>query len=202
MNVRRIIREELEKEFHIFVETENIMKSHTTNSSNYEFEPLEIWVKLEELESIGKKLDSNYSKNISELKVLSTGERFGRLIAEVGYPDGTVVLFYKSSKGTSGKEMGGWFPIPGFLKSPANGLGLKQGWFIKTSGVENRYGIKTFQGTADYLKANEDNLGEIYLSAGGQGLKPGPGRKFPEENKEPGDSLNLSVSDGPHQFPK
>lgn len=43
---------------------------------------------------------------------------------------------------------------------------------------------------------------EIDLSVGGPGLKPGGGRKFPESNPEGGDSLNLSVDDGPHQFPE
>jgi len=44
-------------------------------------------------------------------------------------------------------------------------------------------------------------IDEIDLSVGGPGLKPGGGRKFPEEDSEGGHSLNLSVSDGPHQFP-
>lgn len=43
---------------------------------------------------------------------------------------------------------------------------------------------------------------EIDLSVGGPGLKPGGGRKFPESNPEGGYSLNLSVDDGPHQFPE
>jgi ribosomal protein S18 acetylase RimI-like enzyme len=47
-----------------------------------------------------------------------------------------------------------------------------------------------------------DSLEEIDLSIGhNPGFKPGIGRHFPQE-KEGGDSLNLSVDDGPHQFPK
>jgi len=223
-NIRRIIREELEKVFNskpevclpnsfgfaIFGESgENPVKKmnqlmsegHTTRDSNYEFGPFEIWPKIGELKSIGKKLDSNYSYNIANLQVLSTGERSGRALAEIGYPDGTVVLFYKSSKGTSGKEKGGWFPIPGFLDSDALGIGLKKGWFFKTDGVDDRYGFKTFQGTADYLKANESRLEEIDLSINSSAKsRPGIDRQFPKK-EEGGDSLNISVSDGPHEFP-
>ena len=45
------------------------------------------------------------------------------------------------------------------------------------------------------------DIEEIDLSVGGHGLKPGGGRRFPEQNQPGGDSLNLSVSDGPHKFP-
>jgi len=45
-----------------------------------------------------------------------------------------------------------------------------------------------------------DEIEEIYLSASGHRSKSGAGREFPGEKKG-GDSLNLSVSDGPHQFP-
>jgi len=48
-----------------------------------------------------------------------------------------------------------------------------------------------------------EEVEEIYLSIGhSMGPKPGGGRKFPESNPEGGDSLNLSVDDGPHQFPE
>lgn len=47
-----------------------------------------------------------------------------------------------------------------------------------------------------------DSLEEIDLSIGhNPGFKPGIVRHFPQEKKG-GDSLNLSVDDGPHQFPK
>lgn len=182
---------------------ESIMnEGYTTQKSNYESHPTKIWEKLDELKSIGQKLDSNSSENIANLQVLSTGENAGRALAEIGYPDGTVVLFYKSSKGTSGKNAGEWYPIPGFINKAAPGLGLPNGWLIKTSGVKQRYGSKTFQGTADYLSANEDVMEEIDLSIhSNPGAKPGAGRQFPQE-KEGGYSLNLSVDDGPHEFPK
>jgi len=48
----------------------------------------------------------------------------------------------------------------------------------------------------------EIEVDEIYLSAGGPGLKPGGGRKFPEENPGGGQSLNAWVSDGPNMFPR
>lgn len=204
MEIRKIIREELYRSFNcsIFVKKENIMsEGHVTVDSNYEFPPIKIWEKMDELKSIGNKLDRNYSDNIANLQVLSTGERSGRLLAEIGYPDGTVVLFYKSSQGTSGKEKGGWFPIPGFTNASAPVLRVKSGWFIKTEGVDDRYGVKTFQGTADYLKANEGSIDEIYLSVNNyQGVKPGVGVQFPSE-KEGGSSLNISTKDSSREFP-
>lgn len=159
MDLRRIIREELRKSlnYFIFVKKDKIMsEGHTTVDSNYEFSPIEIWEKIDELKSIGNRLDNNYSDNIANLQVLSTGERSGRLLTEIGYPDGTVVLFYKSLNGTSEKEKGGWFPIPGFTNADSSRFPI--GWFIKVEGVDDRYGVKTFQGTADYLMANENHL--------------------------------------------
>lgn len=44
-------------------------------------------------------------------------------------------------------------------------------------------------------------IGEIDLSIGGHGMKPGVVRKFPEEEVEGGTSLNISYNDGPRQFP-
>ena len=202
MDIRRIIREELKKSSIFAIMNEG----HTTKDSNYDFPPIKVYEKIDKLKSIGSKLDGNFSENIAEFQVLSTGERSGRVLAEVGYPDGTVVLFYRSMKGTGSKTQGEWYPIPGFASESAPVVRIPKGWFIKASGVDDRYGIKTFQGTADYLKANEGNLGkedieEIDMSVGGPGLKPGQPRQFPKE-KEGGHSLNLSVSDGPHQFPK
>ena len=204
MDLRKIIQEELRKSFNysIFAKKDKMMnEGHRTVDSNYEFPPIKIWEKIDELKSIGSRLDNNYSDNIANLQVLSTGERSGRLLAEVGYPDGTVVLFYKSSKGTSGKEKGGWFPIPGFTNASAPVLRVPNGWFIKTEGVDDRYGVKTFQGTADYLKANEDSIDEIYLPVNNYSdSKAGFGDQFPSEKKG-GNSLNISSNDGPRQFP-
>lgn len=193
MDIRKIIREELGK---------TLLEGHKTVDKNYEFDPSQIWPKINELKSLGEKLDSNYSDNIANLQVLSTGERAGRKLAEIGYPTGDVVLFYRSAYGTSGKEQGGWFPIPGFINAAEYRFGVPQGWFIKANGVDDIYGIKTFQGTADYLKANEDSLDEIYMSMNMTSRpKPGAERKFPKEKEDGGTSLNLSVSDGPHEFP-
>lgn len=54
-----------------------------------------------------------------------------------------------------------------------------------------------------FIKENKvDDLDEIDLSIGhNPGAKPGIVRKFPQEKKG-GNSLNLSVDDGPHQFPR
>jgi hypothetical protein len=152
-NLRKIIRQILKE----YVE-------HSTALYNYDFDasPYEVSKKLNDIKNVGKKLDSNFLENIESLEVLSVNEKFGKLICEVGYPDGTVVLFYKSEKGTSGKEMGGWFPIPGFARNSFY-LGQKkypEGWFVKGSleDISSRYGSKVFNYTADYLKANESEI--------------------------------------------
>lgn len=200
MDIRRIIREELKKSC-IFV----IMEGRITNDSNYDFSNGEIWQRLEGLKSTGASLDNNFSENIAGLQVLSTGERSGRKLAEVGYPNGAVVLFYSSMKGTGSKIQGEWYPIAGFAAEDS--MRIPKGWFIKKRGVDNRYGSKTFQGTADYLKANEDNLGkeeieEIDLSVDSKpGAKPGEPRKFPKP-EEGGTGLAMRMNDGPHQFPQ
>jgi len=200
MDIRRIIREELKKSSIFAVMNEG----HTTNDKNYEVNPKEIWEKIDELRKRGASLDSNVSNNIAQLQVLSTGGRSGRKLAEVGYPDGTVILFYSSMKGTGSKTQGTWYPIPGFASAQYGRV--PAGWFLKDHDISKFYHSKVFQGTSDYLSANEDNLGkedieEIDMSVGGPGLKPGIQRHFPQEKKG-GHSLNLSVSDGPHQFPK
>lgn len=179
---------------------EAIEEGHTTNDSNYEIEPNDISDKLVQLRNAGKSLDSNEEKNMEGIQVLSTGERSGRALAEVGYPDGTVVLFYKSSKGTSGKQQGAWYPIPGFLSRQ---LGrYPEGWFIKTSDIMQAYGSRVLMLTSHWLTMQENNLEEIDLSVhGSPRAKPGIVRQFPKE-KEGGQSYNLSVSDGPHEFPK
>jgi len=54
------------------------------------------------------------------------------------------------------------------------------------------------------LSSNIDSkeIEEIDLSIGhSMGPKPGIVRKFPASDTEGGHSLNLSVDDGPHQFP-
>lgn len=51
-------------------------------------------------------------------------------------------------------------------------------------------------------KNSENDLDEIDLSINSKrGARPGINRRFPEENPEGGHSLNLSVDDGPHEFP-
>jgi hypothetical protein len=195
MDIRKIIREELEK-----ICSFTIMEGHTTNDKNYEINPEEIWKKIDELRKKGKSLDSDVSGNLADLQVLSTGSRSGRDLAEIGYPDGTVVLFYKSMKGTGHKTQGDWYPIPGFA---ARQYGrVPAGWFIKDSDINKMYDSQVFQGTKDYLMANDgqQEIEEIDLSIGGHGTKPGVPRRFPQDD-EGGHSLNLSVSDGPHQFP-
>jgi hypothetical protein len=152
-NLRKIIRIILEEEV-----------KHRTVSSNYEFQasPYEVSKKINDIKNIGKYLDSNFLYNIENIQVLSTNEREGKLICEIGYPDGTVVLFYKSEKGTGGKAKGQWFPIPGFTKNAfeKNGQIFPEGWFVKgtLSEVSNKYESRVFSYTADYLLANENDI--------------------------------------------
>lgn len=52
-------------------------------------------------------------------------------------------------------------------------------------------------------KSLESDIQEIDLPVNmSRRAKPGPGRNFPVEKEEGGTSLNISVSDGPHEFPK
>ena len=152
-DLRKIIRQILKE----YVE-------HSTALSNYEFEasPYEVSKRLNDIKNIGKSLDSNFLKNIEGLQVLSVNEREGKLVCEVGYPDGTVVLFYKSEKGTGGKQKGALFPIPGFTKNAFESRGkiFPEGWFVKGTldDVSTKYGSKVFSYTTDYLLANEDNI--------------------------------------------
>ena len=147
--IRKIIRQILK---------ENI--KHSTVISNYKTEGSyeNVYKKLNELREVGKKLDRNFLQNINNIQILSVNENFGKLICEVGYPTGDVVLFYKSQSGTSGKEKGGWFPLPGFIKNSFNKY--PEGWFIKgsLSDVSNRYGSRVFNYTSDYIKANENDI--------------------------------------------
>ena len=64
--------------------------------------------------------------NPSKVKVLQKSNIAGREVIETELENGQKVLFYKSSGqnvGTTGKESGEWFVIPGFAEN---------GWFIKT----------------------------------------------------------------------
>lgn len=197
MDIRKIIREELKKSC-TFV----FMNEHTTKDSNYEFEPDSVWGRIQDLRDKGKSLDSDVSGNLSGLQVLSTGNRAGRDLAEIGYPDGTVVLFYKSKSGTSGKEQGTWYPIPGFTNRPT--MRMPQGWFMKDSDIKKMYGSQVFQGTRDYLLANDGKqaVEEIDLSIGSsQRVKPGISREFPKE-KEAGVTLSQRLDRGPNEFPQ
>jgi hypothetical protein len=152
-NLRKIIRQILKE----YVE-------HSTVLSNYEFyaSPYVVSKMLNDIRNVGKHLDSNFLKNIEGLQVLSINERDGKLVCEIGYPDGTVVLFYKSGRGTSGKQKGSWFPIPGFTRNAFENRGqiFPEGWFVKgsLSEVSNRYGSRVFNYTADYLLANENEI--------------------------------------------
>lgn len=198
MDIRKIIREELKKSS-IFA----LMNEwHSTNDKNYEFEPDSILSRIDDLRKKGKNLDSDVSGNLSGLQVLSTGHRAGRDLVEIGYPDGTVILFYKSMSGTSGKEQETWYPIPGFTNRP--NYRVPQGWFMKDSDIKKMYGSQVFQGTRDYLMANDGNqaIEEIDLSiSSNPGAKPGIPRKFPKE-EEGGTGLAMRMDDGPHQFPE
>ena len=153
MDIRKIVKETVQK----------VMESKLDglNKSNYYFSWKEIYKVLDKIKSTGVSLDLNYSENISNLRVISAGENFGRLLAEVEYPNGTVVLFYKSMAGTSGKNKGTWYPLAGFLFEQTGKY--PKDWFIKDTKIEQMYGSKTFAGTSDYLSANEHSLNEVEL---------------------------------------
>lgn len=67
-----------------------------------------------------------FSFNPAKVRVNERATVAGREILDVTIEDGTRVLFYKSSGanvGTTGKQAGEWFVIPGFAEN---------GWFFKT----------------------------------------------------------------------
>jgi hypothetical protein len=67
-----------------------------------------------------------FAFNPSKVRVNERAVVAGREILDVTLEDGTRVLFYKSSGanvGTTGKQAGEWFVIPGFAEN---------GWFFKT----------------------------------------------------------------------
>ena len=135
---------------------EVVRVKNSTPDADYEVAAADYDNKLTQLKDKGALLDQNVDQNVSGLEVISTGEREGRLITEVKYPDGQTQLFYKSSEGTTGKVQGEWYPIAGFINERAGRF--PKGWFIKDFGVNNRYDSQVFQGTADYLLTNEGVL--------------------------------------------
>ena len=172
-----------------------------TKDKEYDVNPNNVLYKIDMLIKKGGDLDNSSLKNIKEIKVLSRGERSGRKLAEIEYPDGTIVLFYNSKKGSGSKTQGVWYPIAGFALG--NYGRMPSGWFLKVSGVSDFYNSNIFKKTSEFLSkenVEKQEIEEIDLSVNHTSGKPGIQRKFPQE-KEGGHSLNLSVSDGPHKFP-
>ena len=88
--------------------------------------------------------------NPSKVKVLQKSNIAGREVIETELENGQKVLFYKSSGqnvGTTGKESGEWFVIPGFAEN---------GWFIKTHETIalTKGGDKYLTDMANFLKKN------------------------------------------------
>jgi hypothetical protein len=97
------------------------------------------------------KLNRFYPKDV---KVISRSTISGREVIETQLPDGSKVLFYKSSGanvGTTGKEAGEWFVIPGFAED---------GWFFKTKETVEltKGGNKYLTDMAEFLKLNGSNM--------------------------------------------
>jgi len=109
--------------------------------------------KRKEVKVVGSKLDEDIEGNSNGIKVISAGERKGRKLVEIEYPNGWIQLFYSSMSGTSGKEQGTWYPIPGFLNPT--------GWFIKDSGIKQFYNSEVFSGTSKFLKEYMENMEQV-----------------------------------------
>jgi hypothetical protein len=84
---------------------------------------------------------SNKSFNPSKVNVISQSNVSGREIIEVQIENGEKIIFYKSSGsnvGTTGKQKGEWFVIPGFMdncisvKKETNTFRVFDNWFCKT----------------------------------------------------------------------
>lgn len=124
-------------------------------NETYVVPPNNIGIRLGELYEKGSHLDSNPFL-FEDIKTKYLGYWHERHLVEVTYPDNTIVLFYKSRYGTSGKEQGGWYPIGGFI-SESNGW-LPKGWLIKNSDVYQAYGSRSLAQTTFYLTAHEVEL--------------------------------------------
>ncbi len=179
MDIRKIIREELKR----IMTPSDIQKEEVfLNMDDYDI--------VHNGEVIGRifafiKNDKNLI-NLSEIKIFDeySGKGYGneamsKLIDIADKGGYTITLTPSDSFGSSIPKLKKWYKSMGF--------------------VENKGKNKDFEISDSMYRS--PNVSEIDLSVGGPGLKPGGGRKFPEENPEGGHSLNLSVDDGPHQFP-
>lgn len=89
-----------------------------------------------------------FSFNPAKVRVNERANIAGREILDVTLEDGTRVLFYKSTGanvGTTGKQAGEWFVIPGFAEN---------GWFFKTHDTISltKGGNKYLTEFAEYLQ--------------------------------------------------
>lgn len=179
MDIRKIIREELEK---VMTPVEIRKEEVFLNMDDYDI--------MHNGKVIGRifafiKKDKNLI-NLSEIKIFDeySGKGYGteamNKLVDMADKDGyTITLTPSDSFGSSIPRLKKWYKSMGF--------------------VENKGRNKNFEISDSMYRS--PNVSEIDLSVGGHGQKPGIGRKFPEEEPEGGHSLNLSVSDGPHQFP-
>jgi GNAT superfamily N-acetyltransferase len=191
MNIRKIIREELEKVMNppsevIDIDTD---EGNIFGVIHHDREHLNNWI---EKERIQPNLDTIPDDELFPIGILKNidvdeeyrnegvgGDLLDSFITECSHCKYIILI------ADTGEENG--FDIIDWYKS-------------------NDFAIWGESGGMPVMIKKIDDISEIYLSAAGNTFstrpKPGAGRKFPEEKPNGGHSLNISVDDGPHQFPK
>ena len=191
MNIRKIIREEVRKTLGPPTEVIDIDVDDIGNIYgvvHHDREHLNNWIESERVLADFSSIHDEELFPIGILKNINVNEEyrnqgygnklFDRFIEETSHCSYITLIVDVSEEQKDGFDLIDWYKRRGFSI-----FGKSGGMPVMISKVE-------------------DVMEEIDLPVNmSQRAKPGIGRHFPEK-KEGGDSLNLSVSDGPHQFPK
>ncbi|MEK6829532.1 MAG: hypothetical protein AABY15_05390 [Nanoarchaeota archaeon] len=195
IDLRKIIREEIRKAMSpppevidIDIEDGDNYVGNVYGVIHHDREHLNNWIEGERISADFNSIPDSELFPIGILKNINVeddykgqgrgNELFDRFIEEASHCSYITFIADTSEEQNKGFDLINWYKRKGF-----NIFGDSGGMPVMISKVE-------------------DIIGEIDLSVNmSPRAKPGPGRHFPEEKKG-GSSLNLSVSDGPHQFPK
>jgi len=190
MDIRKIIREEVEKTMNPPPEPINIdwEEGSVFGVVHFDREHLNNWIKSEKIQA---NFDSISDKDIFPIGILKNinveeeyrGQGFGldlmdSFLVECSHCSYITLIADLDEEQRENFNIVDWYKSFGFSIFGKSGKNIVM---IKKA----------------------DDLYEIDLSVNSNsGAKPGINLKFPEENPIGGHSLNLSVDDGPHQFPK
>jgi hypothetical protein len=189
MNIRKIIREEIEKILNppsevIDIDVDDI--GNIFGVVHYDREHLNNWINNEKVNS---NFDSKSDEDLFPVGILKNinvneeyrnqgygNELFDRFIEETSHCSYIVLIADTSEKQMGDFDLVKWYERKGF-----HIFGESGGMPVMISKVD-------------------DIIGEIDLGTGGRDVKPGIPREFPQQ-KVGGQTLNISIADGPHEFP-